>query len=286
MDIVRQALAWARRRDPFEGTGVSGVRPAVVVTGASSGIGLEIARIFYDAGNHVVLIARDAEALTAARNGLAASTAAGQGQTYPLPLDITQPDASARLEAFLGSRQLYVETLVNCAGMGLAGPFETHSDAEIGQLIALNVTALTALTRAVLPAMKGRGAGGILNIASLGGYVPGPYQAAYYASKAYVCSLSEALNSELAGSGVHVTVAAPGPVETGFHAAMGSEHAFYRTLLPALSARRAARSAVLGYAIRRSVVVPGLLNKLMAVALSVTPHMITVPIMRALLARR
>ncbi len=121
--------------------------------------------------------------------------------------------------------------LVNNAGIGLSGRFDDHSHEEIEALLALNVTALTRLMRHVLPQMRARGRGGVLNIASLGGYVPGPHQAVYYASKAYVISLSEAVASELAGTGVRVAVVAPGPVATGFHAAMGAENARYRAWL-------------------------------------------------------
>ena len=142
------------------------------------------------------------------------------------------------------------------------------------------------MTRHAVPGMRARGRGGILNIASLGGYVPGPNQAAYYASKAYVCSLTEAVASEVAGSGVRITVLAPGPVRTGFHAAMGTETALYRWLLPAVSADRAARAAFVGYTLGRRVVVPGLITKGLAVAVTVIPHWLTLPFIKVLLAPR
>ena len=104
-------------------------------------------------------------------------------------------------------------------------------------LVDLNVRALTRLTRHFLPGMRQRGRGGILNVASLGGYAPGPNQAAYYASKAYVLSLTEAIAAETAGEGVRVCALAPGPVDTAFHARMGAENAFYRYLVPPASAR-------------------------------------------------
>ena len=106
--------------------------------------------------------------------------------------------------------------------------------------------------------MKARGAGGILNVASLGGYAPGPYQAAYYASKAYVLSLTEALAAEAAGSGVRICVVAPGPVETRFHAKMGGEGAFYRSFIRAQTPKAVAASAYRGFMLGRRVVVPGL----------------------------
>ena len=115
--------------------------------------------------------------------------------------------------------------------MGLAGPFHDQAPDAIAQLLDLNVRALTALTRHFLAGMRVRGRGGILNLASLGAYAPGPNQAVYYASKAYVLSFSEAIASETAGEGVRITAVAPGPVNTRFHARMGAEHALYRYLV-------------------------------------------------------
>lgn len=253
--------------------------PSVVVTGGSSGIGLAIAQQFHRQGETVVLVARDADRLAAAL-----ATFPVQERVHAVSLDITAPDAAALLDAALRDRSLYLDVLVNSAGTGLAGPFDTHSPAEISGLIALNVAALTRLTRHVLPAMKSRARGGVLNIASLGGYIPGPNQAAYYASKAYVCSLTEALASELAGSGVRMTVAAPGPIETRFHARMGADNALYRWILPALSPARAARSAVFAYRLNSSVVVPGLIYKALTVAVTTIPHWLTLPFIKILLA--
>ena len=124
----------------------------------------------------------------------------------------------------------------------MAGRFDEQSPEALAQLVDLNVRALTALTRHFLAGMRVRGRGGILNLASLGGYAPGPNQAAYYASKAYVLSLQEAVAAETAGEGVRVCALAPGPVNTRFHARMGAEGALYR----ALRASRLARSGGAG----------------------------------------
>ncbi len=166
-----------------------------------------------------------------------------------LPLDVTTPDAVAKIEAALAAHGAYADVLVNNAGMGLAGPFHAHPPDDVLRLIDLNVRALSHLTRHFLPGMRVRGRGGILNVASLGGYAPGPNQAVYYASKAYVLSLTEAIAAETAGEGVRVCALAPGPVNTMFHARMGAENAFYRLL----------RAAGLG-AVRR----PGRLSRLRA----------------------
>ena len=144
-------------------------------------------------------------------------------------------------------------------------------------MIDLNVAALTRLMHHALPGMLARGRGGILNVASLGGLVPGPYQAAYYASKAYVISLTEAVGSEAAGQGVRLTALAPGPVDTGFHAAMGSEFSFYRQLILPLSPEGTANAAYRGYVLGCHLVVPGLINKVLALALRILPHTLLLP---------
>jgi short-subunit dehydrogenase len=138
----------------------------------------------------------------------------------------------------------------------------------------------------VLPGMLARGRGGVMNVASLGGLAPGPYQAAYYASKAYVVSLTEAVASEIAGLGVRLTALAPGPVNTGFHAAMGAEHSFYRQLIFPLSPEGTAKAAYRGYVLGRRLVVPGLFNKLLAIALRILPHTLLLPLIGWLLRPR
>ena len=149
----------------------------------------------------------------------------------------------------------------------------------------MNVETLTRLTRAALPDMIARQRGGILNMSSLGAYVPGPNQAAYYATKAYVLSLTEALASEASGQGVRIAAVLPGPVDTTFHKDMGAEASFYRLLLPSLTPERVARSAYFGFMLGRRVIVPGIFNNAMFVALRLLPHVLTVPIVSWLLRR-
>lgn len=284
--LSRAADAWIGRNkqiDPAAAAEVAGRQPAVVVTGGSRGIGRALAQAFLETHPNVVLIARNSAELerTAAelRNG-------GDGNVLTLALDITGAQAPERLESWLAGQGLYLDVLVNNAGVGLSGAFDSHDEAAIDHLIALNVSALTRLMRAALPRMRARGRGGILNVASLGGLVPGPYQAAYYASKAYVISLTEAVASETTGQGVRICALAPGPVDTSFHEDMNAQASFYRQLLPALSPERTARAGHAGFLLGRRVIVPGLLNTLMAVCLRVLPHGITVPLTRWLLAPR
>ncbi len=260
------------------------LRPAIIVTGASEGIGLAIAHRFA-AGTRqpVVMIARRPEPLAIAAQAVADRHAVN---AYPLALDITATDAADRIEAFLAGHDLSVGILVNNAGIGLGGEFATHAEADIARLLDLNVRALSLLTRRFLPGMIARGSGGIINIASLGGFAPGPYQAAYYASKAYVVSLSRALSHETAGTGAHVCVVTPGPVETQFHARMGANTAFYRYLMPAMTAQAVARSTWRGWRMGFRVIHPGLFTPLLSILMRVTPWLLLVPIVGWLLRKR
>lgn len=257
------------------------LRPAVVVTGASRGIGLAMAQRFAKAGHGIVLVARHRDAVDAA----AAVLSASHGVTVlPLTLNVCDADAAQMIETAMHGAGLYCEVLVNNAGTGLAGPFISHEPDAIKSLLDLNIGALTHLTRVFLPAMLARGHGGLLNIASLGGVVPGPNQAAYYASKAYVISLTEALAAEYAGHGVRIAVVVPGPVSTRFHAEMGADSSKYRWLIPQSSPDVVARSAYRGWRLGRRVIGPGLIATAGAYGLRVLPHALTVPMIRRLLA--
>ncbi len=255
---------------------VAGRNPATGVTGGSRGLRVALARRFAAAGHDVMLIARNAGPLEDAAAAIAREFAV---EAHAIALDITQPDAPRALEAQLAERRLYLDVLINNAGVGLAGPFAEHGEADVIRLVELNVAALTRLMHHALPGMLARARGGVLNVASLGGLAPGPYQAAYYASKAYVISLSEAVGYETAGSGVRLSVLAPGPVDTSFHAAMGTEHAFYRKLILPLSPESTARAAYRGYVLGCRLIVPGLINKVFAVALRLLPHTLLSPLL-------
>lgn len=259
-------------------------RPTVIVTGASAGIGRAVAERFLEAGHPLLLIARDAARLEVAAQAMRA-IATGL-PVHTLALDVTTIDAAERIDAALAAAGLRPGILVNNAAIGLGGPLVEQESGAIDRLVALNITALTRLTRHFARRMRDDRGGSIINVASLGGYTPGPNQAAYYASKAYVLSLSEGLAQELAATNVHVMVVAPGPVPTGIHASMGADRALYRVLLPAMSAEAIARSTYLGYRLGRRVVVPGFHNQLMAWILRLLPHRLTIPLIGKLLAPR
>jgi hypothetical protein len=277
---------WFRRywrRDPRALARWEGLAPATVVTGGSEGIGLALARRFAKAGDRVVLVARRAEPLSEAAAAIEREFAV---PAVALALDVRRADAAEVIRRELAARGLYVDVLVNNAGVGLAGLFEAQDRARIEALLELNVRALTQLMHTFLPDMCVRGRGGVLNIGSLGGFLPGPWQAVYYASKAYVSSLTEAVAWETRGQGVRVAVVAPGPVETRFHLRMGAQNALYRWLIPAASPDAVAAAAFRGFRWRRTVIIPGILGPFGAVATRLIPHPLLVPVIGWLLRRR
>jgi len=263
-------------------TAVANLQPAVVITGGSRGIGLALAKRFIEADRTTVIVARNSLKLADAVADLKAETGV---EPFSILCDVTEPNAADIISAALADANLYLDVLVNNAGMGLAGPFLEQTPKDLSRLLALNIESVTRLTRAALPDMIARRRGGILNVASLGAYVPGPNQAAYYASKSYVLSLTEAIASEVAGQGVHVCVLTPGPVDTPFHGDMGAERSLYRIILPSMTPDRVARSAYRGFMFGQRVIAPGIFNMAFVVALKVLPHIITVPMMRTLLKR-
>jgi short-subunit dehydrogenase len=236
-----------------------GLRPITIVTGASSGIGREIARLAARE-QPVLLVARSLAAL----EELAAELRAAGGEAHVLALDLASPDASAQVALWLADRGMACDVLVNNAGFGLVGEAVELDAAEQLACIALNVTALTALSLSLLPGMLARGRGGVLNVASVAAYLPGPGMAVYYASKAYVLSLSESLRAEVKGRGVGVTCLCPGPVETRFLSrALGGRMAAAARSGPFhVAAAEVARQGWLGFRAGRRIVVPGLANKL------------------------
>lgn len=284
--LRRLANLWLSRSrvvDPSAIDAVRGLAPAAVVTGASEGIGRAIADRLAAEGLAVILVARRSEPLEKAAAVIAKRSG---GTAIAVAVDVTAPEAISRIEAAAAGAGLYVDMVVNSAGIGLGGEFVTHAADDIERLLDLNVTAATRLMRQWLPAMLARGRGGVLNVASLGAYAPGPYQAAYYASKAYLVSLTEAVAYECRGRGVRISVVAPGPVETRFHARMGADNALYRWLIPAPSPESVARAAVYGYYVGRVVTLPGLVAPVMGAMLNVIPHVLLVPIVGWLLKPR
>ncbi|MGI9383918.1 MAG: SDR family NAD(P)-dependent oxidoreductase [Methyloligellaceae bacterium] len=254
-----------------------------VITGGSEGLGLSLAHQFAGAGHALLLVARTESALEASAQALRTM--------HPVTVQTVVADLSTEagrdaVEAAVHVNGLHVEFLVNNAGVGNAGPFAEADASEIEHMLQLNVLALTDLTRRFLPDMIARDHGGVLNVASLGGLVPGPFQSAYYASKAYVVSVTEALAAELSRTGLRISVLAPGVVKTQFHVRMGVKHDYYLKVLPSMDPDRVARITFNGFMRGRTVIVPGLFSRANALAIKLLPHAIVVPVTRLLLRRR
>jgi short-subunit dehydrogenase len=244
-------------------------RPITLITGASAGIGAALAHEFAAHGHELVLVARREQAL-----GVLADAIAAKGANRPTVLraDLARADAVQEIAEALDQRGLEPDVVVNNAGFGLLGAADELDRAEQLAMIDLDVRALTDLSLAFIDSLKRR-RGGILNVASIAAFLPGPGMAVYYASKAYVLSFSEALHRELKPKGVRVTVLCPGPVPTEFQARAGmSGDAFPRLLTR--SAERVARDAYRSLMQGRRVVVPGSANRVVATMIRLTPHRI------------
>jgi hypothetical protein len=255
-------------------------RPTALVTGASSGIGLELSRVLAREGHDLVLVARREPELKAVAEELKSRYGA---QSTVICADLSQPDAAERVfeDVTTGDRQ--VDILVNNAGFGGQGRFaETDGTAE-QRMLAVNVVALTALTKLFLPSMVARRSGRVLNVASTAAFQPGPFMAVYYASKAYVLSFTEALAEELTGTGVTATALCPGVVPTGFQSAADlSENT---PLLHSPGAKPpdvVAEAAYRGMMQGKRIVIPGALNKLGVQSVRVSPRRVMVKVVRRL----
>ena len=233
--------------------------PVALITGASAGIGAELARVFARHGHKLVLVARREQRL----NDLAAAIeATGRPKPLVLAADLAQPDAAKRIGEALAARRLEPQFVVNNAGFGLVGRAASLDRGEQLGMIDLNLRALADLSLSFIDSLE-RHRGGILNVASVAGFLPGPGSAVYYASKAFVLSFSEALHDELAPRGIRVTCLCPGPVATEFQARAGILEATASWPL-ALSADRVAGAGYRGLMRGQRVMIPGLANKLLA----------------------
>jgi uncharacterized protein len=243
------------------------LRYAVVVTGASSGIGRAIARVAAPDCAAVVLVARSADCLRDA----AAEVRASGGDPYTLEIDLLATEAATRLDDFLAANGLVCDVLVNSAGYGLRGAATALPVVEQLRIIDLNIRALTELSLHFLPGMVARKRGGILNLSSIAGFMPGPYMASYYASKGFVRLFSEALYQEVRHAGVTVTCVAPGWVHTAFRATAGVNSAPLFRLLPKLDPKDVAERAWQGFKSGRRLVVPGFSSKLFVIMAALSP---------------
>jgi short-subunit dehydrogenase len=261
---------------------MTGERKTALITGASGGIGAELARVHAEHSGDLVVVARRREKL----ESLKAELEAGHGVTvHVLPKDLARPQAPQEIYDEVRALGVTVDYLVNNAGFGLRGFFHKQDWAVNEAMIQVNILALAALTRLFVPDMVARHSGRILNLGSMAGFVPGPLNAVYYASKAFVLSFSEAIANELHHTGVTVTVLCPGPTASEFtRTAQMSDVNLTRTLA---SARRVAEAGYEAMLRGKTVLVPGLANKITIHGLlRLSPRRLSTRISRILMEKR
>ncbi len=243
------------------------LRPITLITGASTGIGAALAHVFAAHGHETVVVGRREQLLKNLAESIAAT---GAPRPTVLRADVARIDAARRIDDALVANGLEPEIVVNNAGFGLVGAAAKLDRAEQLAMIDLNVRALTDLSLAWAGALERR-KGGILNVASVAAFLPGPGMAVYYATKAYVLSFSEALHRELAARGVRVTVLCPGPVPTEFQARAGVKTKSFPPFLTR-TAEQVAQEGYRGLREGRRVVVPGFANKVVAALTHILPR--------------
>jgi uncharacterized protein len=260
-----------------------------LVTGASGGIGAEIARELARRGHGVVLVARRKDRLEALAEDIQEEYGV---RAETISADLAKPASRSRIQGRITELGLDVDILVNNAGFATGGPFYESDPARELEQVRVLVEAVVALTSIFLPPMVERGDGAILNVASTAAMQPLPYAAGYSAAKAYVLSFSESIHQEVAGHGVTVTALCPGPVDTDFWQIADWEVAGKRTSERAIpgpamiSAKEAARAGVDGLASGKRVVVPGLPMRAAMLATRYIPHAVKLPVMERVMRGR
>jgi short-subunit dehydrogenase len=240
-----------------------------IVTGASGGIGYELAKLLAADGYPLMIVARSREKLESLARGL---SELHRVQVTPLVGDLSLPLSARELARTVLADDRPIEVLINNAGVGLYGPFVEQPMGKVLELLQLNIASLTELTHELLPRMIEQRRGRIMNVSSTAAFQPGPLMAVYYASKAYVLHFSEAIGNELRGTGVTVTALCPGPTATGFE-----EQAQMRESKLFASRRLMSAEAVASYGYDalwdgRSVAIPGFTNRLLAWATRLPPR--------------
>lgn len=257
------------------------IRPLALVTGASGGIGADLARIFAREGHDLALVARSAGKLEALADEIAAT---GRPRPLVIALDLAAPGACAALVDRLAAAGAQVRFLINNAGFGLAGAAAALDAGEQLGMIDLNIRALVELTLRLLPQLTAQ-QGRILNVASVVAYLPGPGMAVYYASKAFVLSFSEALSQELRGA-VGVTALNPGATATGFQVRAGFSADMAVSRVATMGSMPVAEAGYRGLMAGRRVVVPGWTNRAFIQAAALAPRAWLLPVVARFQSRR
>ena len=248
-----------------------------LITGASSGIGLELARIHARQGDNLVLVARNKKKLDELKSEIEAKH---KIRVYLIAKDLSIKDAALEIFHEIKKSGLEIDYLINNAGFGHLGAFAENPWEKEEQMIQLNITALTHFTKLFLPGMIARGSGKIMNVGSVASFMPGPFMAVYYATKAFVLSFSEAINNEVRDKGVTVTALCPGPTESGFQdaAEMRGIKLVEKFKMP--SSREVAEYGYKAMMKGKTVAIHGVMNRMMVGSLRITPRNLVVKMVR------
>jgi len=248
--------------------------PAAVITGATLGIGRALAEEFAKHGHTLLLVARTEAALQKAASEIAS---AHDVPVYHAACDLSTREGCDALAKALERNDLYCESLVNNAAIMTAGFFQDQDPEKLLTLVDLNVRAVVDLTRRFLPDMLARDKGGVLNVASVEGFMPVPYQGTYAATKAFMISFSRSLAWEVFGSGVRICVATPGPIETTIHDQAGAEYSRYMVYFPRMTPEASAEAAYRRFMRGNWVIIDGWLNRIIANSVRFIPGIMLIP---------
>lgn len=244
-----------------------------LVTGASKGIGSALAHEFAQHGHDLLLVSRDVVSL----KNLAEQLKVQYDVNVDFKVcDLSQPGSAFNLYTELKEHGVEVNCLVNNAGIGYMGSFAEMSLPKLDELMQLNMISVSELTRCYLSDFLERNEGSILQVASTAAFLPGPLMAAYYASKAYVASLSHAIAYELKGTNVSLSILCPGPTKTNFFPVAGMENSMLeKGYIGMMNPEKVAKIAYKGLQKKKLYIIPGVMNKILAYSASMSPERIT-----------